>query len=259
MTVVDGVRLSEEATQRVALVTGSARGLGRAIADALARQHVSLMLVDVLADRLEQTCSELQARGARCAVFPTDIAVRVNCVAAVEATIAVFGRLDVLINAAGIMRFNHATDVPEEEFWRIMQVNAAAPFWFAQAAIPHLLRTHGNIVNVLSQSALMGASYIVPYSMSKAALLQLTKSLAVEYVDKPIRINAVAPGSMRTEIATDAKRPADINDAKVKRYAGERPPAEVTEVAAVVAFLASPLASAVNGAVWTADGGVTAG
>lgn len=79
------------------------------------------------------------------------------------------------------MRFSHAVDVAEDEFWRILQVNSAVPFWFVQAAIPHLLASHGNIVNVLSQSALMGTAYLVPYSMSKAALLQLTRSLAVEY------------------------------------------------------------------------------
>ena len=158
--------MNQAAVQRVALVTGAARGLGQAIAEALARQGVALLLVDVLADRLEQTRQAVQALGTRCAAFPTDIAVRANCVAAVAAAITAYGRLDILINAAGLMRFNHALDVPEDEFWRIMQVNAAAPFWFAQAAIPHLLKTEGNIVNVLSQSALMGTPYIVPYSMS---------------------------------------------------------------------------------------------
>jgi meso-butanediol dehydrogenase / (S,S)-butanediol dehydrogenase / diacetyl reductase len=244
---------------RVALITGSARGLGRSIAEALAQQGIRLMLVDVLADRLEATRRDLQDAGARCAAFATDIGVRANCVAAVEATVATFGRLDILINAAAVMRFNHATDVPEEEFWRIMQINAAAPFWFAQAAIPHLLATEGNIVNILSQSALIGTPYLAPYAMSKAALLQLTKSLAVEFADKPIRINAVAPGAMRTEISTDTKPPADADFAKIKRYSGQRPPANAAEVAAVVAFISSPSACAVHGAIWTADGGVTAG
>lgn len=251
--------MDETTPQRVALVTGSARGLGRAIAEALAAQGVALMLVDVLADRLEHTRAELAAAGAQVVVFAADISLRANCIAAVEAALAAYGRIDVLVNAAGLMRFNHAVDVGEDEFWKIMQVNTAAPFWLAQAAIPHLLATHGNIVNVLSQSAFLGTSYLVPYSMSKAALLQLTKSLAVEYAQAPIRINAVAPGAMMTEISEATRPPADADFAKIKRYSGERPPAAVNDVAAVVAFISSPAAAAVHGAVWTADGGVTAG
>lgn len=249
----------DQPTQRVALVTGSARGLGKAIAEALAAQGVALMLVDILADRLEGTAAELRATGATVGIFATDISARANCFAAVDAALAAYGRLDILINAAALMRFNHAVDVPEEEFNRIMAVNTAAPFWLCQAALPHLLETQGNIVNVLSQSALIGTAYIVPYSMSKAAGVQLTKSLAVEYADKPIRINAVAPGSMMTEISSEAPFPGGVDFAKIQRYSGVRPPANPAEVAAVVAFISSPAASNVHGAIWAADAGVSAG
>ena len=251
--------MSGNTGQRVALVTGAARGLGKAIAEALAAQGLALVLVDVLAERLEATRAELAATGTDCVAHVADISVRANCVEAVAAAVAPYGRLDVLVNAAGMMRFDHATEVSEEAFWKVMAVNAAAPFWFVQAAMPHLIEARGNVVNVLSQSALMGTSYIVPYSMSKAALLQMTKSLAVEFADKPVRINAVAPGAMMTEISEATRPPADADFARIARYSGMRPPADPAEVAAVVAYISSPAASAVHGAVWTADGGVTAG
>lgn len=247
------------APARVALVTGAARGLGRAIAKALADQGVALLIVDILADRLEEVAAELVEGGAQCVAHACDISSRANCFAAVEAAITTYGRLDILVNAAAMMRFNHATDVPEEEFERILHINAAAPFWLCQAAIPHLLESHGNIVNILSQSALTGASYLVPYSMTKGALMQMTKSLAVEYIDQPIRINGVAPGAMITEISAEAVFPPDVERAKIARFAGQRPPVHPEEVAAVVAFISSPAASYVHGAIWTADGGVTAG
>jgi len=251
--------MNDPTFQRIALVTGAARGLGKATAHALAKQGVALMLVDILADRLEATRAELEVQGARCAIFPGDISRRANCIAAVEAVIATYGRLDILVNVAALLRFHHTIDVSEEEFHRIMAINAAAPLWLIQAAMPHLLASHGNIVNVLSQSALIGTPYIVPYAMSKAAVLLLTKSLAAEYVEKPIRINAVAPGPMITEIASETKIPDDVDFAKIKRYSGERPPVDPAEVAEVIAFISSPAASAVHGAVWSADGGVTAG
>jgi NAD(P)-dependent dehydrogenase (short-subunit alcohol dehydrogenase family) len=245
--------------KRVALVTGGARGLGRAIGEAFAQDGIALFLVDIFSEMLAETQSELRALGIDCEIFTADIAERAQCLAAVDAAIEKFGRLDILCNAAGIVRFNHATDVPEAEWSRIMAVNAGGTFWFCQAAIPHLLKTKGNIVNITSQSAQMGAAYIVPYAASKGAVLQLTRSLAMEYMDEPIRINAVSPGAMSTGILEGTVIPPDVDWKKIERYSGARPRSEAAEVAALVAFVASPRASSVHGANLTADNGVTAG
>lgn len=251
--------MSDNHPARVALVTGAARGLGRAIAEALADDGVTLFLVDILGDRLQQTCADLEARGVRCLAHVADISDRQQCLAAVEQAVSAFGRLDILCNAAGIVRFNHAVEVPEDEWQKIMAINVSGPFWLCQAAIPHLLESQGNIVNVTSQSALIGAAYIVPYSASKGALLQMTRSLAMEYIDAPIRINAVSPGAMATEISLDSPMPEGMDRAKIMRFSGVRPPSDATEVANLVAFVASEKASAVHGAVLCADGGVTTG
>ena len=251
--------LSVAADKRVALITGGARGLGRAVAEALAADGVTPFLVDILGERLATTRRELAAAGIACETFTADIADRAQCFAAVEAAIAAHGRLDILVNAAAIVRFNRATEVPEDEFLRVMAVNAAAPFWFCQAALPHLLETRGNIVNVASQASVIGCAYIVPYAASKGAVVQMTKSLAMEYMDTGLRINAVAPGTMATEIGEGVPMPDGLDTAKILRYSGQRPPSQAAEVAALIAFVASPAASAIHGAVLAADNGTTAG
>jgi NAD(P)-dependent dehydrogenase (short-subunit alcohol dehydrogenase family) len=244
---------------KVALVTGAARGLGYSTAKILATRGASLMLVDLLADRLEATRAELEGSGAQVSTYAADIAEREACFGAVAASIKVFGRLDVLCNVAGIVRFNRVPDTPAEEWDKVMAINLRAPFFLSQAAIPHLLETKGNIVNVASQSGTMGTAYIVAYSASKGGLVQMTRSMAMEYMKSPIRINAVCPGAMSTEIGQGVTRPEALDMELIGRYSGIRPPTPPEEVAELIAFVASDKAAAIHGACLAADGGVSTG
>jgi meso-butanediol dehydrogenase / (S,S)-butanediol dehydrogenase / diacetyl reductase len=244
---------------KVVLVTGAARGLGRQVAEGFARRGASLFLVDVLADRLEATRAELVEGGAPVRAMAADISSRDACFAAVAAAVEAFGKLDVLCNVAAVLRFNHVTAIDEAEWRKVLDVNLSAPFFFAQAAIPHLLETHGNIVNVTSQAASLGTAYIVPYATSKAALAHMTKAMAMEFINQPIRINAVAPGTMRTEIGTGVSMPEGLDMSLVQRYSGVRPASEAEDVADVVVFAASHRARAIHGAMLIADNGATAG
>jgi len=141
----------------------------------------------------------------------------------------------------------------------LMSINLAAPFWLSQAAIPHLLKSHGNIVNCASQSSLKGSAYIVPYSMTKGAIVMMTKSMAMEFINAPIRINAVSPGTMaNTNMTTGMSIPDGIDPALFMRYGGIRPAAEPEDVASLFLYAASDDARAVHGAILCADGGTTA-
>lgn len=241
------------------LVTGAARGLGRATALAFARRGARLTIVDIEAERLEQTRVDILAVGAEVEAIAADIAHRETCVTAVARAVERHGRLDVLCNVAAVLRFHAIAEVTQDQWERIMAVNVSAPFYFCQAAIPHLLASHGNIVNVTSQGALLGSAFIVPYATSKAALLHMTRCMAMEYVKQPIRINAVSPGTMKTEISAGLEWPRDVDKELVQRFSGVRPPGEPEDVAEVIVFVASDQARAIHGACVPADQGATTG
>ena len=244
---------------KVAFITGAARGLGREIALALAQNGHRLYLVDIKADLLETTAEELRMRGHDVINSALDVAVREQCIDAVADCAARFGELAVLVNCAAIVRMQHFSDVAEDDWDRNFAVNLSGPFFLMQAALPHLLAAHGNIVNIASSNGLMGASYTAPYSAAKAGLINLTKTLAVEFAEQPIRVNAVCPGAMATDIGDGMELPSTIDHAKVARFCGLRDRADPADVAKVVAFLASDAAAAIHGAIWTADQGSTAG
>src|SRR5207247_8301653 len=132
---------------------------------------------------------------------------------------------------------------------RMMAVNLDAYFFLAQAAIPHLLATGGNIVNIASNAGIQGVPYAVPYAMSKGGVVQLTRSLAVEYLKTALRVNAIAPAGTNTNIAASTTFPSDVDIDLATRMAGLRGMAEPEEVAAPFAFLASDDAGAVTGAI----------
>jgi NAD(P)-dependent dehydrogenase (short-subunit alcohol dehydrogenase family) len=240
---------------KVALVTGAGSGIGRAVARRLAGEGASVLAVDVDADGLRATKA---SAGEALVTFEADLGDPERCRAAVDECVAQFGGVDVLGNVAGIFRAHHATDVTMDEYRRIMSVNLDAYFFLAQAAIPHLLGRNGNIVNVASNSGLQGIPYAAPYAMSKGGVVQLTRALAVEFLKRPLRVNAIAPAGTNTNIASGAQFPLDMDLDLVGRMAGLRGMTEPEEVAGVFAFLASDEATSVTGAVWTIDNGLTA-
>ncbi len=244
---------------RVALVTGAASGIGRAIAVRLASEGAAVFAHDRDSAGLETLTEEVAATGATVVTRAADLSSREECDAAVANCVDRLGRLDVLCNVAGISRADHFADIAEDHYRQMMAVNVDAPFFLCQAAIPHLLATGGNIVNLASNSGLMGGAYTVVYCMTKGALVQLTRSLAMEYLKTNLRVNAIAPGATDTALPATFHIPADVDPELMARYMVPRPMSQPEEIAALVALVASDDGRSIHGAILSIDNGVTAG
>ena len=250
--------MNMDMTGKVALVTGAASGLGRATALKLAEAGASLCIVDINADALAETAG-LIGDAVAVLVHAADLSDSAASPAAVTATVARFGRLDALCNVAGLIYFANSPEMPLEQYRRTMAVNLDAPFLLSQAAIPHLLETGGAIVNVVSSAAFIGEAYAAAYCASKWGLLGMTKAMAMEYSKQSIRINAVAPGGMVTNIALNFCPPEGADFDLIKRFSGLRGTVEVDDVAEQILLLASPAGRGFHGACINIDAGITAG
>jgi NAD(P)-dependent dehydrogenase (short-subunit alcohol dehydrogenase family) len=246
-------------TGKAALVTGAGGGLGQAVAVILARAGADICIVDVKEEGLDETAKRIKDCGRKALVHVADLSVADNCPAAVAATVQAFGRLDALCNIAGVLKLANSHEMPVAEWNLVMAVNLTAPFLLSKAAIPHLLDSEGAIVNVTSIAAHMGQAYAAAYCASKAGLAQLTKAMAMEYLKTPLRINAISPGGMVTEIGASFVPPAGADPELLGRYRPIRGLVEVADMANMVAYLASPASAGFHGAVIQMDKAITAG
>jgi meso-butanediol dehydrogenase / (S,S)-butanediol dehydrogenase / diacetyl reductase len=253
------MHIAGDMTGKVAFITGAAGGLGKAVAQSLSEAGARTFLVDSNAAHLETMAADLHAAGFEAATHATDLMGATRCKAAVAAAINAFGRIDALCNVANVFCPSHANDMAEADWERTLAVNLSAPFYLFQAALPHLLDTHGAMVNVGSCAAQMAQPFTAAYTASKAAIVQMTKVLAKEFIDLPIRINCIAPGSMAVDSGSAARIPGNVDMSRVLKRAPSRGLIDIANIAGVVAFLASDASTGFHGACLTMDNGISLG
>jgi NAD(P)-dependent dehydrogenase (short-subunit alcohol dehydrogenase family) len=243
-----------------ALVTGASYGVGAATALALVRAGYDVAVTATKVENLAPTVKVLQACGRRVLPIALDLRSEADIARVAKEVIATFGGVDVLVNNAGANLRKDAVDVTAAEWDALMNVNIRGTFFLTQAIGRALIAggRGGCIVNIASTYALLGAPERSTYGISKAALLGMTRMLAVEWAEHGIRVNAVAPGRLATPSPSRAEKGADKTymDAMLERIPLHRQ-ATVEEVAAAVVYLVSPAAASITGQVLVLDGGLT--
>lgn len=241
---------------RVAAITGAASGIGAATARRLGREGARLSLCDRNGPGLETLAAEL---GRDVAVTTLDVSDREAVESWIEATVERSGRLDVLFNNAGIGSYGKTPDVDPARWHRIIDVDLHAVFYGCRAAIPHFRKQGGGvIVNTASISGLFGDYGLAAYNAAKAAVVNYTRTAALDHARENIRVNCVCPGAIDTMLTAPLLSSAEVA-ADYERLIPMGRVGRAEEIAAVVAFLASDDASYVTGAAVVADGGMTAG
>ena len=241
-------------TGRVAIVTGASRGLGAGMAIGLAEAGADLVVVASSA-RLQETVDKIKALGRRCIGVQADLIDNKAIPQIIDATVAEYGRLDILINCAGIIRRAPAIEFSEQDWDDVIQINQKAVFFLCQAAAKEMLKQKkGKIINVASLLSFQGGIIVPSYAASKSAVAGLTKALANEWAPLGINVNAIAPGYMATDNTTQLR----ADEARSAEILGRIPAGRwglPEDLGGAVVFLASKAADYINGYTVAVDGG----
>ena len=250
---------AEQSERRVALVTGASYGLGAEIAKTLARDGFDVAATELNTDDLADTVASIEGEGAQALAIALDVCSMESIDNAVADTIAALGPIDVLVNNAGRLLVKPALEIELDEWKQVMEVNVTGTYFMSQHVARHMVDAgrHGCIINIASTFTVMGASNVSAYGISKAAVGGITRHLAVEWAQYGIRVNAVAPGSVKTKLRAEimdrdpARAEANLAKIPMKRWGSPE------DMASAVSYLASSGAAYVNGHTLAVDGGLT--
>lgn len=247
---------------KACIVTGAGSGIGKATAERFAKEGASVLCVDINADAVAETVEQIRDAGGVAEAMTADISVRSQVQAFTAKCVDTYGRLDVLINNAGVNLPGVFHEAPDDVIDRTLNVNVKGSMYASQAAIPHMLKQgKGSIVNLSSVNGLVSEPFLAIYSASKGAIVMLTRGIALDYAKQGIRCNCVCPGWVDTPINYAHAEMLGGLDKVYETLDSIQPigrPGEPSEIANLILFLASDESSLMTGSVVTADGGMTA-
>lgn len=256
MSTEKQARITVDLNDRVALVTGAGRGLGKAMAVALAESGAAVACVDIDQEVLDATVAEIVASGGNAKAYACNVTDSEAVAATVKSVVADLGGLDILVNNAGITRDNLMLRMKDDQWTSVIDINLSGTFYFARAAARPIMKSPaGRIINIASISGQMGNPGQANYSASKAGVIGLTRTIARELASRGVTVNAIAPGFIETDMT--AKLGEELNE-RIKEQLPLGRLGDVRDVADAVLFLAGPSGGFITGQTITIDGGMTA-